>query len=79
MERPVARLMLDTRSWGPAYCERCDAEVEDVLLMTDASFVCPQCMTPVEGFGQVSGMFDSASALPKEWRPRRAAPKRGDD
>jgi len=60
MARPVAKLVLDTRSWGPASCERCDTDVEDVILMDDASLVCPECGTPVKGFEEFSETFVSA-------------------
>ena len=70
MDKPVALLRLDTRSWGPASCDKCeDEDVEDVLLMPNATFVCPECMTPVEGFDEVSNLFTSASDLCKKPAP----------
>jgi hypothetical protein len=61
--KPVARLALDSRSWGPAFCESCDSDVEDVLLMPDMTVLCPDCMTPVEDFDEIGTMFTSARAL----------------
>lgn len=66
MAEPVAKLALDTRSWGPSYCEKCDEDVEDVILMSDATFVCPECMTPMVGdvFEFFGNMFVSAAPMP---------------
>jgi hypothetical protein len=63
LKKPVARLALDSRSWGPAYCAACEADVEDVLLMPDMSVLCPDCMMPVEGFDELGARFTSARAL----------------
>jgi hypothetical protein len=64
MDKPIALLRLDTRSWGPASCEKCeDEDVEEVLLMPNATFVCPECLTPIEGFDELTNMFTSASDL----------------
>lgn len=63
MTKPVARLALDSRSWGPAHCESCDADVEDVLLMPNMSVLCPDCKTTVEGFDELETLFTSARAL----------------
>ena len=62
-EKPVARMILDTRSFGPAYCEKCEDELEEVLLTTDATFVCPDCRTTVEGFEDLSNLFTAAQAI----------------
>lgn len=66
MGKPVALLRLDTRSFGPAFCEKCDEEVEDVLLMPNVTLVCPKCMTVVDGFDEFLDLFTSASDLCKE-------------
>lgn len=71
MVYPVARLALDSRSWGPAYCERCETDVEDVILMSDASMVCPECGTPVKDLKEFYDTFVSAVPLKKEWRPTK--------
>ena len=73
MAEPVAKLALDTRSWGPAFCGHCDSEVEDVILMSDASFVCSDCMTPMEGedFERMSQLFVSATPTPPKNFSRR--------
>ena len=63
MPTPVARLGLDTRSFGPAYCEKCEAELEDVTLMSDASLVCPDCLTPVSGLEDFSNPFTYAAKI----------------
>lgn len=62
-EKPVARLILDSRSFGPAYCEKCEDELEEVLLMTDASVACPDCLTKVEGFDELYNVFTSVQPL----------------
>lgn len=58
-EYPVARLILDTRSYGPAHCPVCDADIEDVFLMTDGKIVCPDCRTPVPAFEEFSSYIHS--------------------
>ncbi len=65
--KPVAILSLDTRSYGPAYCAKCDEETENALLMSDAQVVCPTCRTPVRGWGfeQFSDAVVSAAPAPK--------------
>jgi hypothetical protein len=64
MPDPVAVLQLDSRSWGPAYCEKCDDEdVEEVLLMSDATIVCPTCKTPMESLEHVSDLFTSVEPV----------------
>lgn len=60
MERPVAILTIDSRSWGPGSCARCPEDVEDALLLSDASLVCPACLTPLDGFEEFSKYFVSA-------------------
>lgn len=62
-EQPVAKLALDTRAHGPYVCEKCDAENEDAILMTDASVVCPECKEPLEAFYQFSEALTSASPI----------------
>jgi hypothetical protein len=71
MPEPVAKLSLDTRSWGPASCEKCDEDVEDVILMSDATLVCAECRTPMQGgdfFDHFSEVFTSAAPMPKKKR-----------
>ena len=65
-EKPVAILRLDTRSYGPAECEECDCDLEELLLLTDGSLVCPECKTPVEGFGEFSEGLTSAEVATPE-------------
>jgi len=62
-EKPVAKLALDTRAHGPYFCEKCDAENEDALLMTDASVVCPECLTPMEEFQPFTDVIVSAAPV----------------
>ena len=45
--KPVAVITLDTRSYGPPYCETCDSDVESVIMMTDATYACPDCAEEV--------------------------------
>lgn len=69
MPEPVAKLSLDTRSWGPAFCEKCDRDVEDVILMSDATLVCAECKTPMQGggfFDHFSEVFTSAAPMPRQ-------------
>lgn len=63
MSDPIARLALDSRSHGPAQCEVCEEDVEEVFLTDDGSFVCPDCGTPVPGFEEVTKLLCSASVL----------------
>lgn len=66
MPEPVAILALDSRSYGPATCEHCgDEDVEDAILMSDATLVCPECGTPLEGFDFMDA-FTSASPIKKK-------------
>lgn len=60
-ERPVAILHLDTRAHGPYFCENCEAENEDAILMSDASVVCPECKTALEAFKMFSDGIVSVS------------------
>lgn len=69
MAKPVAKLTLDTRSWGPASCERCDEDVEDVILMSDGTLVCADCKTPMRGgdfFDRFGEVFTSAVQIPSK-------------
>lgn len=66
MTKPVAILPLDSRSWGPAECDVCDSDVEEVLLMSDASIVCPGCLTPVKGLEDFEMAFYSAAPATEE-------------
>lgn len=59
MAKPVAKLVLDTRSYGPIYCETCDDDLEDVLLMDDASVVCPECKGDIQAFNEFSDHLTS--------------------
>jgi hypothetical protein len=65
--KPVALLSLDTRANGPAYCKRCRGEVEEALLMSDALVVCPECRTPIQGWGfeEFSEAVVSVSSIPR--------------
>ena len=69
--RPVAKIALDTRSFGPPYCETCDADVEDVFLMSNGALVCVDCMTPVKGLEAFSEIIAGATGVtgPKDWKP----------
>lgn len=64
-DKPVARLEIDTRAYGPLICEHCDehdeehAENETALLMEDGGVVCPHCRTPFKAFEQFSGIVTS--------------------
>ncbi len=68
-DKPVARLQIDTRAYGPLICEHCDehdeehAEAETALLMEDGAFVCEQCHTPFKAFEQVSGIITSVEPV----------------
>jgi hypothetical protein len=62
-EKPVAKLALDTRAHGPYFCQKCDAENEDALLMSDASVVCPECKEPMPEFQPFSDVIVSASPI----------------
>jgi hypothetical protein len=80
MSTPVARIRLDTRSWGPATCLRCveregDEEegLEDVILMSDGSFACPVCSATVESFDEISNLITSAEPIcPPDAKQSRA-------
>jgi len=63
MNDPIAILPLDTRAHGPANCEVCDEELEDVFLTTAGEFVCTACGAPLPGFMEVSNLFCSARIL----------------
>ena len=62
-DRPVARLHLDTRAMGPAFCEECEAENEDALLMEDGSVVCPECKSDMPSFEQFSSILTSVEPV----------------
>ena len=62
-EKPVAKLALDTRAHGPYFCQKCDAENEDALLMSDASVVCPECKEPMPEFQPFTDVIVSASPV----------------
>jgi uncharacterized paraquat-inducible protein A len=69
MSYPIAILELDSRSWGPSYCEKCDEELEQVMLTSNATLVCPTCKTQVEGFDDVSNLFVSARPVDPKGLP----------
>ena len=56
-DKPVARLQIDTRAYGPLVCEHCEehdpdyAEAETALLMEDGGVVCEECHTPRNALG----------------------------
>lgn len=64
-DQPVARLRLDTRSWGPAPCPKCGAENEDAILTSSASIVCPECGADLPGLEELTKTVVSASAIGK--------------
>ena len=68
-DKPVARLQIDTRAYGPLICKHCEqydednAEQETALLMEDGGVVCPECRTPFEAFEQFSGVVSSVQPV----------------
>jgi hypothetical protein len=68
-DKPVARLQIDTRAYGPLICKHCEqydednAEQETALLMEDGGVVCPECRTPFEAFEQFSGIITSVQPV----------------
>ena len=68
-DKPIARLRIDTRAYGPLICENCeeinedDAEQENALLMEDGGVVCEKCHTPFEAFDQFSGIITSVEPV----------------
>ena len=60
--KPVARLQVDTRSWGPVFCGKCDSEQEEVIMSSDADFHCPDCGAVIADFDHVANLFTSAKA-----------------
>jgi hypothetical protein len=80
-DKPVAKLQIDTRAYGPLICEHCDehdedyAEAETALLMEDGGVVCEQCHTPFKAFEQFSGIVTSVEPV----RARRSTGARGVD
>lgn len=68
-DKPIARLEIDTRAYGPLICEHCDQENEEegereaALLMEDGAVVCDRCLTPFEVFEQFSGVIASVSQV----------------
>jgi len=67
-DKPVARLQIDTRAYGPLICEHCDSEDESngeketALLMEDGGVVCEDCRTPFKPFEQFSGIISSVQS-----------------
>ena len=68
-DKPVARLQIDTRAYGPLVCGHCEdhkpehAEAETALLMEDGAVVCEHCHTPFEAFEQFSGVVTSVEPV----------------
>lgn len=68
-DKPVARLQIDTRAYGPLICEHCDehdeehAEAETALLMEDGGVVCEHCHTPFKAFEQFSGIVTAVEPV----------------
>ncbi len=65
-DKPVARLQIDTRAYGPLICEECekagdecDGEREEALMMEGGAIVCPECRTPFQAFDQFSSLITS--------------------
>jgi hypothetical protein len=80
-DKPVARLQIDTRAYGPLVCEHCEehdpdyAEAETALLMEDGGVVCEECHTPFKAFEQFSGVVTSVEPV----KVRRSTGARGVD
>lgn len=81
-DKPVARLQIDTRAYGPLICEHCsDSEAEDegekevALLMEDGGVVCEECHTPFKAFEQFSAIITSVEQV----KARRSTGARGVD
>ncbi len=85
-DKPVARLAIDTRAYGPLICEHCEevepegsefegGEFEEALLMEDGSVVCPRCHTTFEAFQQFSGVVTSVQPV----KTRRSTGAGGSD
>lgn len=62
-DRPVARLYLDTRGQGPAFCASCEAENEEALLMEDGGVACPECKSILPGFDEFSKVITSVQPV----------------
>lgn len=58
--KPVARLQVDTRGFGPVWCEKCESEQEEVVLSSDADFHCPDCGAALPEFDDMARFFTSA-------------------
>ena len=67
-DKPVAKLHIDTRAFGPLACEECagdedEGEREEVLLMEDGSIVCPKCHTTFPAFDQFSSLITAVEPV----------------
>lgn len=68
-DKPIAKLHIDTRAYGPLICEHCDehdeehAEAETALLMEDGGVVCKRCRTPYKAFEQFSGIVTAVAPV----------------
>jgi len=69
-DKPVARLQIDTRAYGPLICETCDenddeehAEAETAMLMEDGSVVCAHCRSPFKAFEQFSRIITAVTPV----------------
>jgi hypothetical protein len=68
-DKPVARLQIDTRAYGPLECEHCEEHdpdyegAETALLMEDGGIVCEECRTPFKAFEQFSGVVSSVQPV----------------
>jgi hypothetical protein len=68
-DKPIARLQIDTRAYGPLDCEHCEEHdpeyegAETALLMEDGAVVCEECHTPFKAFEQFSGVVSSVEPL----------------
>ncbi len=69
-EFPVARIALDTRAFGPAYCPLCEGDIEDAFLMSDGKIVCVDCGAPVEELEGLSTYFHAAVPVTPDEKER---------
>jgi len=81
-DKPIARLAIDSRAYGPLICEHCadsgdetEGEREEALLMEDGGIVCEECHTPFKAFEQFSAVVTSVQPV----RVRRSTGARGGD
>lgn len=70
--KPIAVLTVDSNAYGPFYCQGCEEEIEEMVLVDSGDFLCTLCGAPASG--EVMPVFHTAKAAPKglkvPYRPR---------